>query len=157
MSIKNLVINSMIAVIYIILVFVFNFLSFELIQFRVAEFLLILFIFNKKTSYGLLLGTFFANYFLSPFGLIDALFGTLATAFALVLIYLIKINFLKFLAPSIANGLIIGLMLNYLLELPFLETFFWIFLGELVVMYLIGYPIYIILKKNSHFNSIINF
>jgi uncharacterized membrane protein len=41
--------NAMIASIYVVLLYVFQFLSFELVQFRIAELLLVLILFNSKS------------------------------------------------------------------------------------------------------------
>ena len=157
MRLKYYLNNAMIATLYVIFVYVFAFMSFEAIQFRIAEALLIIFLFNKRLLPGLVIGTFVANYLFSPAGWIDAIVGSTATLVALLLMRSVPSIFLKLLIPGIANGVFIGLMLTFLYELPFVEMFFWVFLGETVVMYVLGYPLYIALKKNVSFQELIHF
>lgn len=157
MNLKFYLNNAMIATLYVIFVYIFAFMSFEAIQFRIAEALLVVFLFNKRSMLGLVIGTFVANYLFSPAGLIDAFVGSFATFVALILMSKLPSIWLKLLMPGIANGVFIGLMLAFLYELPFLEMFFWVFLGETVVMFIIGYPFYLSLKKNMSFQELINF
>ena len=151
---KDFLLQSMIAAMYVVLVFVFQFLSFETVQFRIAEVLLILVFFNKKHFIGLTIGTFVANYLMSPYGIVDALVGTLATVVALVLMILMsKPKWLSLLFPAISNGIVIGLMISVMNQIPFLPIAMWVFLGEAVVMLLLGYPLYTYLNKNQHFKE----
>ena len=151
---KDFLLQSMIAAMYVVLVFVFQFLSFETVQFRIAEVLLILVFFNKKHFIGLTIGTFVANYLMSPYGIVDALVGTLATVVALVLMILMsKPKWLSLLFPAISNGIVIGLMISLMNQIPFLPIAMWVFLGEAVVMLLLGYPLYTYLNKNQHFKE----
>ena len=152
---KDFILQSMIAAIYVVLVFVFQFLSFETVQFRVAEVLLILVFFNKKHAIGLTLGTFVANYLMSPYGIVDALFGTLATVVALTLMIIIsKPKLLSLLFPAFSNAIVIGLMISIMNQIPFLPIAMWVFLGEAAVMLVLGYPLYIYLDDNQHFKEI---
>lgn len=146
--------QSTIASIYVVLVFIFQFLSFETVQFRIAEFLLILVFFDKKSVVGLLVGTFLANYLMSPYGIIDALFGTLASLIAMLLmIGFSKHKLISLLFPALSNALVIGLMVSIVNHIPFIPIALWVFLGEVVVMYLIGYPVFKYLDKNMHFKE----
>jgi len=152
---KDFLLQSMIAAIYVVLVFVFQFLSFETVQFRIAEVLLILVFFNKKHAIGLTLGTFVANYLMSPYGIVDALFGTLATVVALILMIIIsKPKLLSLLFPALSNAVVIGLMISIMNQIPFLPIAMWVFLGEAAVMLVLGYPLYIYLNDNQHFKEI---
>ena len=49
--------------------------------------------------------------------------------------------------PAIVNGLIVGLELYLAFELPYLISALSVFIGEFVVVYIFGLPIYYILKK----------
>ncbi|BCR35932.1 QueT transporter family protein [Mariniplasma anaerobium] len=153
-ELKDFIKQSTIASIYVVLVFIFQFLSFETIQFRIAEFLLILVFFDKKSIVGLLIGTFLANYLMSPYGLVDALFGTLASFLALVLMMIFsKYKLISLIFPALSNALVIGLMISLMNDIPFLPIASWVFLGEAVVMYVVGYPLYIYFNKNKHFKE----
>jgi len=155
-QIKNLVLNALVASIYFVLVFVFNFLSFETIQFRIAEAILIVVFFNKKLAPGLVLGTFIANFVFSPFGLIDALIGTLASLLAIILMIIFKkIPFVSLIFPALTNGIIIGVMLSYIYQTPLIVNFFLVFLGEFVVMYTIGLVFYLTINKREDLQALI--
>lgn len=144
--------QTMIATIYVVLVYVFQFLSFEKIQFRVAELMLILVFFDRKSIIGLVIGTFIANWLMSPFGIIDALVGSLATLIGILLMFLcLKKKFIAILFPAISNALCIGLMIHILDGIPLLPIALFIFLGEAVVLYGLGIPIYYVLKDHPFF------
>ena len=153
--------NAMIAAIYVVLLYVFQFLSFELIQFRIAELLLVLILFNSKSFYGITIGTFVGNLLFSPYGFVDAVVGTIATIITLLFMILLKKKLvLALLMPGIING-IIGLMLVYFSDITtfsaFVITFGWIFLGQTVVLVVLGYPFYQLLKEKTLFQELINF
>jgi uncharacterized membrane protein len=154
--------NAMIASIYVVLLYVFQFLSFELVQFRIAELILVLVLFNSKSFYGITLGTFIGNMLFSPYGFVDAVVGTIATMITLILMIILKRQLiLSFLMPGIVNGIIIGLMLVYFSDITtitaFLITFGWIFLGQTVVLFVFGYPFYKLLKEKPSFQELIQF
>jgi uncharacterized membrane protein len=154
--------NAMIASIYVVLLYVFQFLSFELVQFRIAELLLVLVLFNSKSFYGITIGTFIGNMLFSPYGFVDAVVGTIATMITLILMIILKRQLiLSFLMPGIVNGIIIGLMLVYFSDITtitaFLITFGWIFLGQTVVLFVFGYPFYKLLKEKPSFQELIQF
>lgn len=154
--------NAMIASIYVVLLYVFQFLSFEFVQFRIAELLLIFILFNSKSFYGITIGTFVGNLLLSPYGLVDAVVGTIATIITLILMIVLKRQIIvALLMPGVVNGVIIGLMLVYLSDITslnaFIITFSWIFLGQTVVLFVFGYPFYKLLKEKPSFQELINF
>jgi uncharacterized membrane protein len=95
-------------------------MSYGLIQFRIAEILLLLPFYNKKYCIPIILGTFIANMLN---GIYDMLLGTLATVLVLSIIIIIKKEIVKKIiiipAAAIINGIIIGLMLHYIFEMPY--------------------------------------
>ena len=152
---KDFLMQSMIAAMYVVLVFIFQVLSFDTIQFRIAEVLLILVFFDKKHFIGLTIGTFIANYLMSPYGLVDALFGTLATVIALTLMMFVsKPKWLSVLFPAFSNAIVIGLMIAIMNQIPFLPIAGWVFLGEAVVMVALGLPLFYYLDRHTHFKEI---
>ncbi len=143
----DLVRQSIIASIYIILVYAFSFMSFESIQFRIAEILLILVFFDKKSVIGLTIGVIVAN-LASPMLPYDMTFGVLATLISLAFLLLFrKWPYIALIFPAIINGLIVGLILYLAMGLPYLFSSLYVFIGEFVVVYIFGLPIYYILKK----------
>jgi uncharacterized membrane protein len=151
MNLKTLVQNALIAALYVILVLVLYFMSFDAIQFRVAEVLLVLLLFNKKYIYGIVLGTMIAN-FIGPFGSIDALIGGLASLLSCLALIYVKNKYISLLFPSIINGFIVGFEIYYIFdlkEIPFMLNVLYVFIGEFVVSYILGLIVYYILNKNE--------
>lgn len=149
---KDFVKQALIASIYVVLVYVFSFASFGLIQFRVAEVLMILVLFDKKSVIGLTLGCFVAN-LIGGAILVDVLIGPLATLLAGILMHMTKKHImLALIWPAVTNGVIIGLILTYGYLLgPVWITMPSVFLGEFAVLYVLGLPIYLALKNNEGF------
>ena len=137
---------AFIAAIYAVLTIAFAPLSYGQIQIRFAEALTILPFFTPAAIPGLFVGCIVANFF-GPAGIIDVVFGSAATLIAAYLSYKMPSKWLVPLPPVIANGIIIGYMLNYLYQMPLLVTIGWVALGELISCYFIGYPLLILLQK----------
>ncbi len=105
--------QTMIAAIYAVLVYIFSFASFGLIQFRVAEVLMILVFFDRKSVVGLTIGVFVSSLIYGAIPL-DLIFGPIATALAgLAMIMLKKKPILAMIFPALFNGIIIGYVLTY--------------------------------------------
>ena len=125
------------AALYVVLCYAFAFMSYGLIQFRIAEILIILPIYNKKYCIPVILGTFIANMLN---GVHDMILGTLATVLVLFIIMLINNGLVKkiIIAPAAAiiNGVIIGLMLYFIFEVPYALWFCMVSvsIGEFVVV-----------------------
>lgn len=115
----RIVYAAIIAAIYAALTLMLAPISYGPVQFRLSEVMVLLAIFDPLYIIGLTLGCFLANIFGS--GVIDAIFGTLATFISVVLIYFtgkLKIKelpklFIASLWPVIVNGLIIGWMISH--------------------------------------------
>ena len=86
---KDLLANSMILALYVVLTYITYPISYMGIQFRVAEIMVLLVFFRKDYAIGLILGCAVAN-LPSGIGLIDVLFGTMATALACICIMFCK-------------------------------------------------------------------
>lgn len=161
MSTKNinhvefLVKSSIVAAIYAALTMLLPF-SYLGVQFRIAEILVLLVFIDKRYIYGLTLGCLIANLG-SPLGPVDVIFGTLATLIALLLISKTKNLFVATLWPAVVNGIIIGLLLYYLLDLPFLLSAAQVFFGEFVVVTLIGYFLFTRILRDRKLVEIISF
>lgn len=146
----------LIASTYTVLSLVFYFLTYELVQFRIAEVLLILVYFNPYNAIGIIIGTIITNA-MSPFGMIDVLVGTSATIVSILFMLILKRNkIISLLSPIIVNGIFIGLLLNILLETPLYLSISSVMLGEAVVIYFLALPVYLYLKKREDFIKIIS-
>ena len=104
--------------------------------------------FNRKYSIGLVLGCVLAN-LVSPLGLMDIGFGTLATLLACLGIMFVNKLLLAIIFPVITNAFIVGFEL-FLIGEPFWFSCLTVGLGELAVM-VAGYIIFILMKKNKKF------
>ena len=157
-QIKSITKLSIVAALYVALTYAFSFMSFGEIQFRIAEILMLLCFFNKKYTISLTLGCLIANLF-SPYGIVDIVFGTLATCVACVGIMLFnkKHLFLASLMVPIGN-IIVGIeiaIINSFTLVPALLTILWIFIGEFVVVSIIGVPLFKLLLKNEKFEELV--
>ena len=83
-------------------------------QFRIAEVLIVLPFYNKKYSIAVILGTFIAN-LIGPFGIVDAVVGSAASAIVCLIIITAKNKLAIAPAAAVINGLIIGAMI-YILD-----------------------------------------
>lgn len=148
-TVKDLIINALIGAFYVALVLLFAELSFGQIQFRVAEVLLILLFFNKKLTPGIIIGTFVANLILSPIA-VDMVFGTIATVLSIIgLLAFKKRPVIALLFPVFINGIIVGLQLKLVYELPLIASFIYVSIGQAAVLYLLGLPLYYYLNKRD--------
>ena len=127
------------------------------IQFRFSEALTILAALTPAAIPGLTIGCFLGNIG-SPLGIADTIFGTLATLIAAVLSYFTrKIKFKKLpllsaLFPVITNAIIVGLEVAIITYEEFAFSVFLLSalqvgIGELVVCYGLGIPLYKAIKK----------
>lgn len=103
--------SAVIAAAYFALSVAFEAISFGPIQFRISEALVLLPILMPEAIPGLAIGCFFTNFFFSPFGLYDMLFGTVATLLGAVLTRFLRKNiFIASLPPIILNAVLIPLI-----------------------------------------------
>ncbi|MBC9826081.1 QueT transporter family protein [Carnobacterium inhibens] len=159
MKIRTLVINAVIASLYVVVTSLLAFMSFGAIQFRVAEMLNHLAVFNKKYIIGIVGGVLISNLFFSTMVVYDLVFGVAHSLLSLLIMSGItrkitnvwikmSINTLCF---TLGSGLI-AWELYLALQLPFWFSYFTVAIGELVVMG-IGMPIMIYIDKKVHFNK----
>lgn len=145
---------AIVSALYVVLTLISYPLSYNMIQFRISEILMLLVFFNKKYSISMIIGCLIANFF--SFNIVDCIFGTLATALACGAIILIKKLWIASLMPALFNGVIIGLELHYFLKEPLILSMVWVAFGELVVVTIVGLIIFYPLSKNFHLMKIIN-
>ncbi len=153
-TLKRLAINALIAAIYVDLTLVTASFAYREIQFRIAEVLILLVFFRKDYLIGLSIGCFIANLF-GPLGLIDAVFGTLATVASGLLIAFSKNMFIATLYPVVANGLVVGAELHFLEGLPFWLSAGTVALGEFAVVSVLGFLVFKKLRNNTMFMHMI--
>ena len=105
---------AVIAALYVVLVVIFNYISFGPIQFRVAEALTILPYFTPAAIPGLFIGCILANV-IGGAVIWDIIFGSIATLIGAVFTYLLrkKSKFLAPLPPVLGNTIIVPWVLKY--------------------------------------------
>ena len=129
------------------------------IQFRFSEALTILAAISPAAIPGLTIGCFLGN-ITSPYGIIDIICGTLATLIAAILSYKtrnIKFKDLPLLSaffPVIANAIIVGIEITLFMPdgfklQAFLINALQIAVGQFVMCYGLGLPLYKVIKKTK--------
>jgi uncharacterized membrane protein len=137
--------TAIIAATYAVLTMLLAPISYGPIQFRISEIMVLLVFIDKRYFTGIALGTFLAGLF-SPYGMLDAVVGTIATVVALGGIVIVKRSLgdnlkslmIASLSPTIANGIIIGWLISYSVGIPFLMPALQVALGEFVVVSILG-------------------
>lgn len=158
----KLVKMALIIAIYVAVTGVFAPISFGNIQFRISEILVLLIFLDGLYIIPLTIGCAISNFLFSTMGIVDVVCGTGATFLALALIWLTKksmdkkhiknttlVLFLSSIWAAIVNGLIVGAELYYVLKLPFWLSAAQVFIGEFVVVSIMGVFVFNFLLKNS--------
>ena len=137
-DVKNLTRLALVAAAYVALTLVSSALGlgYGPVQFRVSEVLVLLCFYRKDYAPALIVGCLIANLF-SPFGLYDIIFGTLATAVAVLPMYYMKNIYIASLLPIISNGVIVGIEL-FLCGEPLWISIGGVALGEIVSVGILG-------------------
>jgi len=157
-TVKTLVTNALIAALYAVITILCGPLSYVggSLQLRLSELLNLLVFFNPMYSVGLTLGCLLANV-MSMYGWPDIVFGTLATLISCLLIVLItktiKNLLLSAFVPCVINGAVVPFII-WLYDSASISNvttywifFGWTFLGELICIVAIGYPLFMLLAK----------
>ena len=143
--------------IYVALCYVFQPISYGMIQVRIAEALCIMALFDDFAILSITLGCLLSNLFIFN-SIIDAIFGTIATFIGLICIKFIKKNnfFLKMLPTILSNAIIIPFVLKfaYFENTPLFLSGVWVGLGEVVAVYVIGYILYHALQRTRLFEKL---
>jgi len=145
-STRNIVTAGMIASLYCILVLIFAPISYGPVQIRVAEALTLLPYLWIEAVPGLFTGCILAN-LLGGFGIIDVIFGSLATLTAAILTRKMPNPFMAAVPPVVVNMIIVGGYLSWFLDLPFFMTSIYIGAGEAIACFGLGVPLVIYLQK----------
>lgn len=157
---KRLVRTAIIAALYAMLTIALAPISYGSLQFRISEIMVLLAFFDPFYIVGLTLGCFISN-ILGPNGMLDVIFGTLATFISVISISLtsvyIKNNKISLIIaslwPTVFNGLIIGFMLNHLFQIPLFLSIGEVAIGEFVVVTILGIPVFKLI--NNKYKSLL--
>ncbi|MBQ8162345.1 MAG: QueT transporter family protein [Clostridia bacterium] len=141
---RSLTLGAMIAALYAALTLMLPVLSYGAgtgWECRISEALTILPLLFPEAIPGLTLGCLISN-LLSPVGVPDIVFGTLATLLASVVTWQLREKpLLAILSPVVFNGLIVGTMLSVMYGLPLFYTMLQVAAGEIVAV-AAGYLLY---------------
>lgn len=163
-QVHQLALNALVAAIYAALTIALGFMSYGGVQFRVAEALCVLPFFFPNTVWGLFLGCVIAN-LLSPVGILDVIFGSLASLGCCVAVAALgcggKRGWGRSVAacamPVVFNGVVVGALLAVTLTPgeAFLSGFLvfgaQVAFGEAVVMAVLGLPLIRLFPKSVIF------
>ena len=152
-SVRRLAFSALIAAVYAALTMALGFMSYNGIQFRVAEALCVLPFFFPFATWGLFIGCVIAN-LLSPAGILDIVFGSLATLLCCLSVQALGKggrcrslwrNVCVCLCPVVFNAVIVGAVLAFTIADPGIAfgAAFALFggqvaLGEAAVMFTLG-------------------
>ena len=143
--------NALYTALYVALCYIFQPISFSAIQFRIAESMMVFSIFDDYAIVSLTVGCFISNLLLSG-NIFDILFGSLATFIGLFISKFLKSKnyFLKMLPIILSNGIIIPFVLKYgygFSDIVLWTEFLFVSIGEVVVLYTIGFIIYLNINR----------
>ena len=141
----KLVRASLIAALYVVLVLIFNPISFGPIQCRVAEGLTVLpFIFPEAVP-GLFIGCLIANIFGGSIW--DIIAGSLATLLAAWLTSKAPNLYWAAVPPVVVNALVVGSYLGKITDIPFYLAIPYVAVGQAIACFGIGIPLVRLLQK----------
>lgn len=155
-NVKFITKSAMVAAAYAALTFMFSWMSYDDVQFRISEILVLLVFIDSKYTLGLVLGCIIAN-IPSPLGIIDVIVGPTATLLAILFIIGVRKNLgnnkmsliISSFGPVISNAVIVGLELTYLFNTPFWLNAFYVGIGEFVVVTIVGTVVINNIMKNE--------
>lgn len=147
--------TALIGASYAALTYVFAWMSYDQVQFRISEVLVLFAFIEPRYGLGLIIGCVLAN-LASPLGVIDIVVGSFATLLAIMFIvqvrkllgYNKRALVIASFGPVISNALLVGIELSYLFGTPFLVNAFYVGIGEFVVVTLLGTVVVNSIMKN---------
>jgi len=159
-KIKLVVFSGVIAALYVVLTLPIAQFAYGPIQFRLAEVLTILPAFSMNWIPGVTIGCLLAN-LLNPqnLGPIDIIFGSVATLVAGFGSYFIgkKNKYLSIISPIVANGIIVGFYLPFLLidgdskvqATAIIISMLEVAASEAVLLIVLGLPLIVLVNKTK--------
>jgi len=144
---KFIIQGGVIAAIYAVLTIFFAPISYGQVQVRISEALTILPFFTPAAIPGLFVGCILANVY-GGLGPVDIVFGSLATLVAAAMTYGVrKYKWIAPLPPVVINGIVVGIILHVLYDLPLIMSMLWVGFGEAIACYFLGMPLLLSLEK----------
>ncbi|MFS0675191.1 QueT transporter family protein [Ornithinibacillus sp. 179-J 7C1 HS] len=161
MKARTLVINALVAALYIAVTALVAPIAFTSIQFRISEMFNHLVVFNKRYFFGIVIGVLLSNLLLSPSKL-DLIFGVAHSAISLGIIILLSKYIKDVWALLMLNTLVFTFNMFIIAweikiiepDAPFFLTWLTTGIGEFAVL-AIGIPIMYALNKRLRFEKLI--
>lgn len=153
-KVKFMVKAGIIAALYVVITLSILPLAYEGMQVRVSEALTVLPYFTPAAIPGLFIGCFLANLG-SPLGWLDVILGSLSTLVAAFLASKIKIKALVPIPSIVINALVVPYVLWVTLGLPYIINVLWVGLGQMIAVYVLGYPLLLLIDRNQHLKNLI--
>ena len=145
-KVRDVAYGGVIAALYVAVTIIFAPISFGQIQVRVSEALTLLPFYIPAAIPALFIGCMIAN-FIGGYGIWDVVFGSTATLFAAWISSKMPNLWLAAIPPVIINMFVIGALLHFILEIPFLITALYIGIGQTIACFAIGIPLMKLLEK----------
>ena len=146
MNTNKIVRIAVIAALYAAITILLAPISYGMVQVRVSEALTVLPFIFPESVLGLFLGCLIANIY-GGLGIIDIIFGSLATLMAAYLTAKMPAPFLAPLPPVLVNAVVVGFVLKYVLGAPLFLSMLYVGLGQFAACYLLGLPLLFWLRR----------
>ncbi len=148
-NVQRLARAALIAAMYVVWVYVFQFASFGPLQFRVAEALTLLPILYPEAIGGVFVGVLVAN-LLGPHGPWDIFGGSLVSLLAALITYKYRSSWIAYASPIICNAFLISLYLRFIFDIPsYWYLVLTIGISEASVILLVGRPLIKFLQQRQ--------
>lgn len=156
---KQLALSGIVAGLYAAITILTASFAYGNIQFRIADAMCLLVVLEPSLTIGLTLGCLIANIF-STVSVLDIVIGTAATLLGCLLTVRLRKTWLLPLPTILANAILVGAMLAFVRT----PEAFWsgfavmgaeVAAGEIAVLYLLGVPLYLFLKKNNTLGTLL--
>lgn len=146
---RQIALGAAVAALYCVLCLALQPISYNIVQFRVSEALCVLAIFFPSAVPGLFVGCLLAN-LLGGAGILDVVFGSLATLLAAFLTWKLRKRPLLAILPAVVVNMVV---IPIVLHLAFAEPL-WFLVGSIglsqaIVCFGLGYPLYLLLKRTG--------
>lgn len=149
---RQLALNGIAAGLYAAITVLTASFAYGPIQFRIADALCLLVCLEPSLCIGLTLGCLIANLF-STVTALDMIIGTAATLLGCLLTLKLKKTWLLPLPTVLCNAVMVGAMLAWITGGAFWKTFALyaaqVAAGELAVLYVLGVPLYLAVRKSD--------
>lgn len=138
---------ALFAALYVVLTLISYPFSYNSVQFRISEVLMLLCFYNKKYTIACVIGCVIANFF--SFNLIDCIIGSSATLIAGLLMSKVKNRIISSFIPVVFNAIFVGVELYFYMNVPLIYGILSVGFGEFVVIVILGNILFHFIEKNQ--------